>query len=123
MRTRMEIGMRLNILMLLAASAASDATAGPSATPAVFAPGIVSGTTHDSAPAFTPDGLDVIFGRSSATTSTLLMSHRAIRWGAPTPAPFSGVWNDMEPAIAPDGSYAVFVSNRPATANGVPLDG
>jgi Tol biopolymer transport system component len=29
----------------------------------------------------------------------------------------------MEPAMAPDGSYLVFVSNRPHTAGGPPLDG
>jgi Tol biopolymer transport system component len=92
--------------------------------PTIFAPGIISGPAHDSAPAFAPDGKTVYFTRSNAAQSTIFVSHcDAGNWQDPTIAPFSGEWNDMEPAFAPDGSYLVFVSNRPATAGGGPIQG
>ncbi len=92
--------------------------------PGPFAPGVISGPAHDSAPAFTPDGDTVYFTRSNAAQSTIFVSDRVRgRWREPTIAPFSGEWNDMEPAFAPDGSYLVFVSNRPVTAGGGPLVG
>lgn len=109
-------------LWLLLIGIASDA--GAVAAPAVFSPGVISGAAHESAPAFTPDGREVFFGRSSATVSFILTSERqGTRWSEPKIAAFSGVWNDMEPAMAPDGSYLVFVSNRPAVAGGEPIDG
>lgn len=92
--------------------------------PQVFAPGVISSAAHDSAPAFTPDGRSVYFGRSSAAASFILVSQQAgSGWSKPTVAPFSGQWLDMEPAMAPDGSYVVFVSNRPAKPGAAPLDG
>jgi Tol biopolymer transport system component len=53
----------------------------------------------------------------------MVSSLRGRSWTAPVVAPFSGEWMDIEPAMAPDGSYLVFVSNRPATPGGKPLDG
>lgn len=92
--------------------------------PRLFAPGVISGPAHDSAPAFSPDGDTVYFTRSNAAQSTILVSHRVHgQWREAKIAPFSGEWNDMEPAFAPDGSYLVFVSNRPATAGGGAIEG
>src|SRR5258708_2037324 len=92
--------------------------------PRVFAPGVISGPAHDSAPAFTPDGKIVVFGRSSAAAAFLLISHKTDRsWSEPKIAPFSGQWLDMEPAMSPDGSYLIFASNRPAVPGGRPVDG
>lgn len=77
----------------------------------------------DSAPAFTPDGKTVFFThRDGAITIMMATLHDGV-WSKPQVAPFSGRWRDIEPAMAPDGSYLVFVSNRPATASGAPLDG
>lgn len=91
--------------------------------PVVFAPGTISGPAHDSAPAFTPDGVTVYFTRSNAAQSTIYVSHKqGERWSEPEVASFSGEWNDMEPAFAPDGSWLVFVSNRPAKAGGTPIE-
>jgi hypothetical protein len=110
-------------LALLPAAAAATPANGPAA-PTVFAPGVISGPQHETAPAFSPDGRTVWFSRSDGTASTVLVSHReGERWSAPEVAPFSGRWNDMEPAMAPDGSHLVFVSNRPAHEGGAPLDG
>jgi Tol biopolymer transport system component len=92
--------------------------------PKIFAPGVISGPAHDSAPAFIPDGKTVIFGRSSAAASFLLISHKTDHgWSEPKIAPFSGQWLDMEPAMAPDGSYLIFASNRPAVPGARPVDG
>jgi Tol biopolymer transport system component len=92
--------------------------------PTLFAPGVISGPAHDSAPAFTPGGDEVYFTRSNAEQSTIFVSRRVHgHWREATIAPFSGEWNDMEPAFAPDGSYLVFVSNRPTTDGAGPLEG
>jgi WD40-like Beta Propeller Repeat len=92
--------------------------------PEVFAPGVISNAAHDSAPAFTPDGNTVYFSRSNTKLSIILVSHLVQgQWTTPVPAPFSGVWNDMEPSISPDGKFLIFVSSRPTTAGGKPIDG
>jgi Tol biopolymer transport system component len=101
----------------------SSVLAGNTATPIVFAPGTLSGTGDNGAVAFTPDGATVYVMRSEGDGSALLESHRAgAQWSAPHPAPFSGRWRDLDPAMAPDGSYLVFVSNRPASGEGSPID-
>lgn len=93
--------------------------------PIIFAPGIVSGPAHDSAPAFAPDGRTVYFSRSNASGSTILVSHLQSggKWSNPEVAPFSGTWDDLEPAMSPDGSFLIFISSRPADGKGKPLDG
>ena len=109
-------------LALMCAHAA--ATAPATAAPQIFAPGVISGPAHDSAPAFTRDGALVYFSRSSAAQSTILVSkRRGDRWSEPEIARFSGEWNDMEPTMAPDGTYLVFVSNRPLSPGGTPIEG
>ena len=98
-------------------------TATPPAAPAIFAPGVIAGAAGDGTATFTPDGDTVIFMRHSSNGFTLMESRRRDgRWSTPQPAPFSGRWRDLDPAMAPDGSYLVFVSNRPATPDGQPLD-
>lgn len=92
--------------------------------PRIFAPGVISGPAHDSAPAFSPDDKTVIFGRSSSAASFLLISHKKDHgWSKPAIVSFSGQWLDMEPAMSPDGLYLIFSSNRPATPGGRPVDG
>jgi Tol biopolymer transport system component len=109
---------------LIFAFAFAVPVAAGTATPEVFAPGIISGPEHDMAPAFTPDGKTVYFCRSDGTHSTILVSHLSRgRWSEPQAAEFSGTWSDMEPAMSPDGRFIVFISNRPVEAGGKPLDG
>lgn len=92
--------------------------------PTIFAPGIISGPAHDSAPAFSPDGKTVYFSRSNASGSTILDSRlERGKWSKPEVAPFSGKWDDLEPAMSPDGNFLIFISSRPADGNGKSLDG
>jgi Tol biopolymer transport system component len=92
--------------------------------PEIVSPGVLSGPAHDSAPAFSPDGREVVFTRSSSSLSTILVSHRLGRdWSEPAIAAFSGEWLEMEPAFSPDGRFLVYASNRPDEDGGAPIDG
>lgn len=116
--------MKLSIALcvLLAAGSTAHATEGGNAVPTIFAPDSIAGPADDGAAAFTPDGATVYFMRGT-DSFTLMESHRVDgRWSAPRAAPFSGRWRDLDPAMAPDGSYLLFVSNRPSTTGGQPLD-
>ncbi len=116
--------MRVGAALLALAAAASVHAATPAAAPEVFAPGVVSGPAHDSAPAFSPDGRELYFTRSSSSLSTILVSHRLARgWSGPEIAPFSGEWLEMEPAFSPDGRFLVYASNRPDEDGQPPIDG
>lgn len=103
------------------AAASSGMAAATSTPPSSTAPWSAA---NDASPVFTPDGNIVVFTRGEGLSRRILVSHRhAGSWSMPERASFSGAWMDMEPAMAPDGSYLVFVSNRPATPGGTPLDG
>jgi len=116
--------MRLSTaLSVLLAFGSTAHAATPSAVPTIFAPGAIAGTADDGAAAFTPDGATVVFMRDTGNGSTLMESQRERgRWSAPHVASFSGHWHDLDPTMAPDGSFLLFVSNRPATPGGPPLD-
>jgi hypothetical protein len=93
------------------------------ATPMIFAPDDIPGPADDASPAFTPDGQTVYFMRGVGDGSTVVASRRVHgRWSPPVAASFSGHWRDLDPTMSPDGSFLLFVSNRPATPNGAPLD-
>lgn len=107
--------------IVLYTSAVAGVAPGPT-TPSVFAPGVISGPLDDASPAFAPDGKTVFFMRGD-NSWMLMESHlKNGKWSLPRTAPFSGRWRDLDPAMAPDGSYLLFVSNRPATSGGKPLD-
>ena len=108
---------------LLHCGFAAASTAAPG-TPAVFAPGVISGPAADEGPTFTPDGKTVYFFRANSQDSFLMESHRVKGgWSKPVVAPFSGQWRDLEPALAPDGSYLIFASSRPLPGSDTPPDG
>jgi Tol biopolymer transport system component len=113
------------LAIVLACPFASHAEQSQAISIDVFAPSVISSAAHDSAPAFTPSGTTVYFGRSNAEQSVILVSQRKAdgQWGIPQIAPFSGEWNDMEPAMAPDGSFLVFVSDRPDGEARKPVEG
>lgn len=109
---------------LLCASLACADQARLSATPEVFAPGVISGPASDDAPAFTPDGRTVFFFRSNHQDYDIMVSHReGARWSQPRVVSFSGQWRDLEPAMAPDGSYLIFASSRPIDGGTTRPDG
>jgi hypothetical protein len=92
----------------------------PAPMPSVFLPGDLA---DGESPAFTPDGNTVYFGRGSEKGALVMESHRVNgQWSTPVPAPFSGRWRDGDPTMSPDGSFMLFISNRPATPDGKPLD-
>jgi WD40-like Beta Propeller Repeat len=92
--------------------------------PTIFAPGVISSAEYESAPAFTPDGETVYFGRNHGPASSIMESHLIEGgWSKPTIATFSGRWNDLEPAMAPDGRYMIFISSRPIDGGTKPIDG
>ncbi len=101
----------------------AQADAGPSATPQIFAPGVVSAAANEDSAAFTPDGDTVFFDRINWPNAAIMVSHRVHGvWSTPTVAPFSGQWLDHDPAMAPDGSFLIFSSNRPDHDGGKALD-
>ncbi|HEY2782624.1 MAG TPA: hypothetical protein VGI90_17715 [Steroidobacteraceae bacterium] len=76
------------------------------------------------APAFSPDGKTVFFGRSVGKGISIFVSERSgDTWGPAKPAPFSGTYRDLEPTFAPNGKYLIFASNRPLAAGGRLADG
>jgi Tol biopolymer transport system component len=76
------------------------------------------------APAFSPDGKYVVFGRSVGKGIFIFISERSgDTWGPAKVAPFSGVYRDLEPTFAPSGKYLVFASNRPLQTGGKLADG
>lgn len=76
------------------------------------------------APAFSPDGKYVLFGKNVGKGIFIFMSERAGgKWGPAKVAPFSGTYRDLEPTFAPNGKYLIFASNRPLQAGGKLADG
>src|ERR1700729_1844840 len=76
------------------------------------------------APAFSPDGKYLVFGRSAGEGIFIFISERSgTTWGPAKVAPFSGTYRDLEPTFAPNGKYLVFASNRPLQAGGKLADG
>lgn len=84
----------------------------PGDTPVLFAPGIVSTCREHSAAMFTPDGLEVYFGRLFPQ-EIVFMRQAGGGWTLPEVAPFSGVYDDLYPFLSADGRLVVFSSNRP----------
>jgi hypothetical protein len=90
----------------------------PGATPAIFAPGIVSTGMYERDVALTPDGRQLYFTVYLRSFEVgVIVTCRAVdgRWSNPEVAPFSGDPHtiDIEPTIAPDGRRFLFASNRP----------
>lgn len=115
----------LSLLVSLGAPTPRHVDAVQGSSPQLFSPGVISGTSNDDSPAFTPDGKTVFFTRFNRSLNhTIVVSHLSHGvWSEPELSSFSGQWMDLEPSMAPDGSYLVFSSSRPNNADGKTLDG
>ena len=117
-----------HFLRTLAFSAIAAFPLANKASPPVTAPVEVRELVLDRpaavAPAFSPDGKTVFFGKSTGETITIFVSEKiGGRWTTPKVAPFSGTYRDLEPAFAPNGQYVIFASNRPSVPGGKVIDG
>ncbi len=86
-----------------------------SATPQVFAPGVIS-TGNEFALTFTPDGATAYFTRrdQAKKVNHIYESHLVNGvWQTPVAVPFSSDdWSDLDPSLAPDGNRLFFISTR-----------
>jgi Tol biopolymer transport system component len=102
----------LAVALLGASLIADDKTA----TPQVFAPGIIS-TGSEFALTFTPDGATAYFTRrdQARKLNHIYESHLVSgMWQNAVAVPFSSdAWSDLDPALAPDGKRLFFISTRP----------
>lgn len=86
------------------------------AQPELVGRGTISTASPEFAIAFTPDGAEAYFTRTSAgrDTMVIMVSRRtADGWSAARAAPFSGRYVDVDPFITPDGRRLYFSSTRP----------
>jgi hypothetical protein len=92
----------------------------PDDTPALFAPGIVSGYAYESehSPvAFSPDLNEAYW--TQKFRGPLMFSRRVNGlWTPPRPVSFMSPWGDGEPILSPDGRRLYFLSFRPLTPGG-----
>ncbi|TDR38700.1 WD40 repeat protein [Tahibacter aquaticus] len=87
------------------------------AAPQRWAPPHIASALFESSPAFTPDGREIYFMRSSAQFREWRILHsRCGRegWSEPQPAPFAAAApaQDADPFVSFDGKRAYFVSTR-----------
>ncbi|HSQ35662.1 MAG TPA: ankyrin repeat domain-containing protein [Candidatus Binatia bacterium] len=87
----------------------------PGATPALFAPGVVSTEKSELNSIFTPDGREFYFTiqKTQGSWTIMAMKREGDLWSRPQVASFSGVHSDVDLFIAPDGKKLYFCSNRP----------
>jgi len=92
----------------------------PGDTPELFAPGVVSTCREHSAAMFTPDGMEMYFGRMFPAAIYVMRQVDGV-WTEPEVAPFSDGENDLYPSLSADGRVLVFSSNRPLEPGGEPV--
>lgn len=116
--TRRSAAARTALLLLLRLGLADGATSAPArgVEPELLAPGVVSTGDYDSHPAFSPDGSELYFLKSTPSFdfwTIVVSSHGPKGWGQPRMAAFSGRYSDADPFITADGRKLYFISNRP----------
>ncbi|WP_207433544.1 TolB family protein [Sabulibacter ruber] len=108
--------------LALAQSAPDTVTAVQlSATPRLFADGVISTQDFEFNATFTPDGKTVFFTKATPGWQRMVILYseqKNGKWQEPKLAPFSGQYRDADPFISPDGQKLFFMSDRPV--NGEP---
>jgi len=89
----------------------------PGDTAELFAPGVISTCKEHSAAMFTPDGMEMYFGRMFPAAIVFTRQVDGM-WTLPEVAPFSDGRNDLYPFLSTDGRFIVFSSNRPLEPGG-----
>ncbi|MCX6561185.1 MAG: ankyrin repeat domain-containing protein [Candidatus Aminicenantes bacterium] len=92
----------------------------PGDTPAIFAPGIVSGYAYESehSPvAFSPD-LNEAYWTQKYRGPLMVSKRIGGLWTVPRPVSFMSPWGDGEPFLSPDGKRLYFLSFRPLMPGG-----
>jgi hypothetical protein len=87
----------------------------PGATPAVFAPGIVSTEAHEFSCSFTPDGNEFYFTRRDASSKTpLIMVTKLVdgTWTRPEVVSFIENTQSFEPRVTVDGKRLYFTYGK-----------
>jgi hypothetical protein len=92
----------------------------PGDTAELFAPGVVSTCREHSAAMFTPDGLEMYFGRMFPAAIYFMRQVDGV-WTEPEVAPFSDGANDLYPFLSAEGRFLVFSSGRPLEPGGEPV--
>ncbi len=88
----------------------------PGASPALFAPGLVSGGAAERDVAMSPDGKELYFGISIGEVVTILWTRwTADGWTEPEVAPFAedARYFHLEPSLSADGNRVFFLTTRP----------
>ena len=102
----------------------------PGELPVLFARGIVSDKEFSHSPVvFSPDGLEAFWTSSEEIPGTgytrniiLHSKQKNGYWQMPEKAPFSGDEGDGEPFFSIDGNRLYFISRRPISGEGEPVD-
>ncbi|NIM51042.1 MAG: hypothetical protein GTN62_10720 [Gemmatimonadales bacterium] len=89
----------------------------PGDTAELFAPSVVSTCKEHSAAMFTPDGMELYFGRLFPAAIYVMRQVDGV-WTEPEVAPFSDGNNDLYPFLSADGRFLVYSSNRPLEPGG-----
>jgi hypothetical protein len=87
-----------------------------SATPQLFAPGIVSTPLDEFSGTFSPDGREFFFGVSVPRSHHYVICYTVLeqgRWTTPRVVSFSGRYRDFDPMMSTDGQRMYFISDRP----------
>lgn len=89
----------------------------PGNTPKLFAPRVISTGKEHSAAMFTPDGIEIWFGRMFPAKIHFTKLSGG-EWTEPQIAPFCDTFNYLYPVLSRDGNKLFFTSDRPLNSNG-----
>ncbi|MBN2346729.1 MAG: PD40 domain-containing protein, partial [Candidatus Aminicenantes bacterium] len=96
----------------------------PGMTPEIFAPGVVSRDGIEWKLTMSADGSEILYEERDPVTnaaSFIIRNWTGDSWGEPLALPYGRKYMEIEHSLSPDGKKILFVSNRPASGQGDPL--